>query len=126
MQLENTFLVCYMTCLLLFPLASYVGFPIGDNGFQYASFEDFLMDMAAATTWGDHVTLQAAANMLGQRILAYSNFPDHFLFKFEPLSLTPGSATLRLAFRVEVRPGGWWCWGMDWLVFQGGKWETLM
>ncbi|CAE8680158.1 unnamed protein product [Polarella glacialis] len=71
------------------------------QGFVPGRFEDYLRDMAQSGSWGDHVTLQAAADALGVRIHVLT---DHLTDAF--IEVLPreqkSNKVLRLSFWAEV------------------------
>eukprot|EP00928_Gymnodinium_smaydae_P033299 TRINITY_DN23890_c0_g1_i1.p1 TRINITY_DN23890_c0_g1~~TRINITY_DN23890_c0_g1_i1.p1 ORF type:complete len:206 (-),score=44.01 TRINITY_DN23890_c0_g1_i1:113-673(-) len=70
-------------------------------GFVPGRFEDYVAEMARDGTWGDHVTLQAAADALGTRIHVLT---DRFVDAY--IEVTPkdvkSEKVLRVIFWSEV------------------------
>lgn len=47
-------------------------------------YDSYIQDMQQDGTWGDHVTLQAAADAYHARIVVLSSYPDACLFEIHP------------------------------------------
>jgi len=73
------------------------------KGFVPGSFEDYVADMALPGTWGDHVTLQAAADAFGVQIHV---FTDHLLKGGALIEVQPreqrSAKVLQVTFWAEV------------------------
>ncbi|CAJ1412334.1 unnamed protein product [Effrenium voratum] len=64
-------------------------------------FESYLAHMARDGAWGDHVTLQAAADVLGVRIHVVSDFLEEAYIEVTP-EQQKSSKVLKLCFWAEV------------------------
>ncbi|GFR49572.1 hypothetical protein Agub_g11619 [Astrephomene gubernaculifera] len=64
-------------------------------------YEDYCTNMAKSGTWGDHVTLQAAADTYGTRIVVVTSFADSPVINIEP-AVQNLQRTLFLSFWAEV------------------------
>ncbi|CAE8607968.1 unnamed protein product, partial [Polarella glacialis] len=75
-------------------------------GFVTGAWSQYLASMALSTTWGDHVTLMAAAELLGRPILFHSVVPDGELVVVPTIG-DPDAAEIpepiQLAFEHELR-----------------------
>lgn len=76
----------------------------------YADFADddyhsYVSNMAKDGTWGDHITLQAAADVLGVRILIVSSYQEECIIEILPHLEQPSVKTLYLSFWHEVHYG---------------------
>jgi hypothetical protein len=47
-------------------------------------YEAYLVDMAKTDTWGDHVTLQAAADRYGLRIMLITSYKENCVVAIDP------------------------------------------
>ncbi|PSC68966.1 OTU domain-containing protein isoform X1 [Micractinium conductrix] len=65
------------------------------------SYEAYCAEMEREATWGDHVTLQAAADCLGVRIYLLTSFPSSAFLEIQPRQQC-SSRVLLLAFFAEV------------------------
>lgn len=65
------------------------------------SFEQYLKDMTQQGTWGDHVTLQAAADALGMRITVITSYQECAILAIEPAQKR-SERMLYLSFWAEV------------------------
>mmetsp|Transcript_60913 Transcript_60913/g.145166 ORF Transcript_60913/g.145166 Transcript_60913/m.145166 type:complete len:196 (-) Transcript_60913:217-804(-) len=71
------------------------------QGFVLGSFEGYIRDMLSDGCWGDHVTLQAAADVFGLRIhVLTDNMTDAFIEVIPQAQKS--SKVLRLSFWSEV------------------------
>lgn len=80
------------------------------KGFVDDSFESYCHTMARNGTWGDHITLQAAADAYAARILIVSSFQEECIIEILPTKQAkqprqPGSRKLFLSFWHEVHYG---------------------
>jgi len=65
-------------------------------------YEVYVMKMSQDSTWGDHVTLQAASDVYGIRICVISSYPgDSFIIEISPQKLR-SPKVLWLSFHAEV------------------------
>ncbi|KAL4443969.1 hypothetical protein ABPG75_011706 [Micractinium tetrahymenae] len=64
-------------------------------------YRRYVADMARTNTWGDHVTLQAAADAFGLRIMVLTSFESADFLDIEPRQLK-SSRVLLLSFFAEV------------------------
>lgn len=71
------------------------------QGYVPDEFSKYCEDMATEGTWGDHVTLQAAANAYGVRINVLSSFPENAVIDIYPREVK-SSRVLWLSFWAEV------------------------
>ncbi|KAL6781409.1 hypothetical protein ACKKBG_A11040 [Auxenochlorella protothecoides x Auxenochlorella symbiontica] len=65
-------------------------------------YRGYCDDMAQPQAWGDHVTLQAAADCLGLRIALVTSFPDTAFLEIAPRGGLRSSRVLWLSFWAEV------------------------
>lgn len=79
------------------------------KGFVDDDFVSYCSSMGKNGTWGDHITLQAAADAFSSRILIISSFQEECVIEILPTKqyTTPGSQkrTLFLSFWHEVHYG---------------------
>lgn len=80
------------------------------KGFVDDDFGSYCHQMGKNGTWGDHITLQAAADAYASRILIVSSFQEECIIEILPtkqakLPKQPGSRTLFLSFWHEVHYG---------------------
>ncbi|GFH16550.1 OTU domain-containing protein, partial [Haematococcus lacustris] len=66
-----------------------------------SGYDSYCADMGKQGTWGDHVTLQAAADHFGLRINVLSSYPDTAVLTILPES-TKSQRVLWLSFWAEV------------------------
>ncbi|GAX81219.1 hypothetical protein CEUSTIGMA_g8651.t1 [Chlamydomonas eustigma] len=66
-----------------------------------AEYEEYCTEMAKLTTWGDHVTLKAAADAYGLQIKVLTSFVDKAFIKIEPKQCQ-SQRVLWLSFWAEV------------------------
>jgi hypothetical protein len=66
-----------------------------------AEYGKYCTEMSKPTTWGDHVTLKAAADTYGLQIKVLTSFVDTALIKIEPKQ-TQSQRVLWLSFWAEV------------------------
>eukprot|EP00271_Cylindrocystis_brebissonii_P015822 TRINITY_DN38858_c0_g1_i1.p1 TRINITY_DN38858_c0_g1~~TRINITY_DN38858_c0_g1_i1.p1 ORF type:complete len:481 (+),score=88.53 TRINITY_DN38858_c0_g1_i1:647-2089(+) len=64
-------------------------------------YEDYVRSMSKAGEWGDHVTLQAAADAYGAKINLLTSYPDKFLVEIAPRKVK-APRELWLSFWAEV------------------------
>ena len=64
-------------------------------------YEDYVAKMAKDGEWGDHVTLQAAADVYGRRICVLSSYKTSFIIDIKPQD-TKHPRVLWLSFWAEV------------------------
>ena len=69
--------------------------------FVTESWEAYVSRMASPGTWGDHLTLQAAADVFAVRICLLTSYKDSFVVDITPRSGEPRQ-TLWLSFFAEV------------------------
>lgn len=80
----------------------YRGFVATDDDLDY---EAFVARMACDGEWGDHVTLQAAADAYGTRICLVTSYEDRGILRVEPTEAPPDGEepkTAWLAFWAEI------------------------
>lgn len=65
-------------------------------------YDEYLHRMAQNGTWGDHLTLQAAADAYGCRICLLTSYKDSFVVDITPRNVTEPHQTLWLSFFAEV------------------------
>lgn len=65
------------------------------------NYKSYCSQMAKDMTWGDNVTLQAAANHYGICITLLTSFSDEYIIKIDPTRCTT-KRTLYLSFWAEV------------------------
>ena len=87
----------------------YSGFVLGDGGESPdAAYSRYLANMGADRTWGDHLTLQAAADALRSRVVVVSTFQPDPIVNVDPsadvMADTPKGPvrTLFLSFWAEI------------------------
>ncbi|KAI3424973.1 hypothetical protein D9Q98_008354 [Chlorella vulgaris] len=71
------------------------------SGFVPGQYSSYLADMARSSTWGDGVTLQAAADHFGLRIMVLASYESGALLFIEPHQQR-SSRVLWLSFWAEV------------------------
>uniref|UniRef100_A0A061SD52 Otu domain-containing protein n=3 Tax=Tetraselmis sp. GSL018 TaxID=582737 RepID=A0A061SD52_9CHLO len=71
------------------------------KGYVSADYRKYCSGMAKDGTWGDHVTLQAAANTFGLQILLITSYEESFVLSIEPKN-KKGDRVLYLSFWAEV------------------------
>eukprot|EP00897_Mesotaenium_endlicherianum_P009143 jgi/Mesen1/8257/ME000445S07410 len=64
-------------------------------------FSDYVKKMSKSGEWGDHVTLQAAADYWGVKICLLTTFKDNYLIEIMPRKKVP-KADIWLSFWAEV------------------------
>ncbi len=64
-------------------------------------YREYCNAQAKDGTWGDNITLQAAANVFGLRIICITSFEDMFVISIEPVQAR-GNRILYLSFWAEV------------------------
>jgi len=77
------------------------GDPSRYSGFVPGRFEEYIKDMARDCTWGDHVTLQAAADILGVRINLITDYVSDAFIEVAPQQQKTNKI-LTLCFWSEV------------------------
>ncbi|XP_020084684.1 OTU domain-containing protein 5-A-like [Ananas comosus] len=80
------------------------------EGYVPMSYDDYLKKMSKSGEWGDHVTLQAAADWYGVRILILTSFKDTCYIEILP-NVQKSDRVIFLSFWAEVHynsiyPGG--------------------
>ncbi|KAL5546145.1 hypothetical protein UlMin_005832 [Ulmus minor] len=71
------------------------------EGYVPMEYDDYLEKMSESGYWGDHVTLQAAADAFGVRIFVMTSFKDTICIEILPSSKKP-KKTIFLSFWAEV------------------------
>lgn len=72
------------------------------NSYIPGDYDEYLEQMEKEGEWGDHVTLQAAADVLGVRIYVLSSFKNESFIQVEPKE-RKSERCLYLSFWAEVR-----------------------
>lgn len=74
------------------------------KGYVPEDYEVYLREMEKSGTWGDHVTLKAAADVYGVRIIVLSSYDNHeaSIIEVDPESRFT-KRVLYLSFWAEVR-----------------------
>ncbi|POO01704.1 OTU domain containing protein [Trema orientale] len=65
------------------------------------TYDDYLEKMSKSGEWGDHVTLQAAADVYGVKIIVMTSFEDNYCIEILPKFQTP-KRVIYLSFWAEV------------------------
>ncbi|KAF3441866.1 hypothetical protein FNV43_RR15781 [Rhamnella rubrinervis] len=84
------------------------------EGYVPMAYDDYLEKMSMSGEWGDHVTLQAAADKYGVKIFVITSFEDTYCIEILPNVKTP-QGVICLSFWAEVHynsiyaQGGVWC-----------------
>ncbi|MEW5303689.1 MAG: hypothetical protein WDW36_006358 [Sanguina aurantia] len=76
-------------------------FPAAYSPYVLSAYGAYLADMKKSGTWGDHVTLQAAADVYGMKIIVLSSFRESPVIAIEPAAARK-DRILYLAFWAEV------------------------
>ncbi|KAJ0469834.1 putative ubiquitinyl hydrolase 1 [Helianthus annuus] len=71
------------------------------EGYVPMPYSDYLKNMAKAGEWGDHVTLQAAADLYGIKIFVITSFKDTCYIEIVP-SVQRSNRVIFLSFWAEV------------------------
>ncbi|XP_071706249.1 OVARIAN TUMOR DOMAIN-containing deubiquitinating enzyme 12-like [Rutidosis leptorrhynchoides] len=71
------------------------------EGYVPMVYSDYLKNMAKAGEWGDHVTLQAAADLYGIKIFVITSFKDTCYIEIVP-SVQRSNRVILLSFWAEV------------------------
>ncbi|KAG1659377.1 hypothetical protein FOA52_007840 [Chlamydomonas sp. UWO 241] len=71
------------------------------SGFVPSDFGSYCDAMAKESEWGDHVTLQAAADAFCLRIMVLTSYETEFVIKIEPLKVA-SERVLWVSFWAEV------------------------
>ncbi|XP_015898521.3 OVARIAN TUMOR DOMAIN-containing deubiquitinating enzyme 12 [Ziziphus jujuba] len=71
------------------------------EGYVPMAYDDYLEKMSQSGEWGDHVTLQAAADMYGVKIFVITSFKDPYCIEIIPKSRKP-KQVIYLSFWAEV------------------------
>ncbi|XP_011031710.1 PREDICTED: OTU domain-containing protein DDB_G0284757-like isoform X2 [Populus euphratica] len=66
------------------------------------AYDDYLEKMSRSGEWGDHVTLQAAADLYGVNIFMITSFKDTCCIEILPQVLKSNNAVIYLSFWAEV------------------------
>ena len=61
----------------------------------------YVRDMSRQTTWGDHITLQAAADTYGVAMCVISSYKDNFVIEIQP-KVKRSERVLWISFWAEV------------------------
>ena len=77
----------------------YSGFVSDDRD---AGFDAFVARLATDGEWGDHVTLQAAADAYGVVIVLVTSYEHRGILRVEPAARSPGDRTIWVAFWAEI------------------------
>lgn len=64
-------------------------------------YDKYVEDMARETTWGDHITLQAAADAYGVAMCIISSYKDNFVIEIQPKEKR-SERVLWISFWAEV------------------------
>ena len=85
----------------------YSGFVVGGGATAEEDYRAYVHRMARPTEWGDHVTLQAAADALRSRIVVISTYAPNPIINVEPSEEGGGgdgkhARTLFVSFWAEV------------------------
>ena len=64
-------------------------------------FDAYVREMSRATTWGDHITLQAAADAYGVAMCVISSYKDNFVIEIQPTAKR-SERVLWISFWAEV------------------------
>jgi hypothetical protein len=64
-------------------------------------YGSYVRDMSRQTTWGDHITLQAAADLYGVSMCVISSYKDNFVIEIQP-KLKRSERVLWISFWAEV------------------------
>lgn len=86
----------------------YSGFVVGGGATAEEDYRAYVNRMARPTEWGDHVTLQAAADALRSRIVVISTYAPNPIINVEPSEGLGGGGdgkharTLFVSFWAEV------------------------
>jgi hypothetical protein len=64
-------------------------------------FDSYVREMSRATTWGDHITLQAAADAYGVAMCVISSYKDNFVIEIQPTAKR-SERVLWISFWAEV------------------------
>lgn len=65
-------------------------------------YSSYVQRMSLDTTWGDHLTLQAAADVFGARLCVLTSYKDSFVLELEPQTQVRLKRVLWLSFWAEV------------------------
>ncbi|KAL6145785.1 hypothetical protein ACLB2K_056470 [Fragaria x ananassa] len=71
------------------------------EGYVPMAYDDYLEKMSRSGEWGDHVTLQAAADSYGVKILVLTSFKDTCCIEILP-NVQPSKRVIILSFWAEV------------------------
>ncbi|XP_050379746.1 OVARIAN TUMOR DOMAIN-containing deubiquitinating enzyme 12 isoform X2 [Argentina anserina] len=71
------------------------------EGYVPMAYDDYLEKMSKSGEWGDHVTLQAAADSYGVKILVFTSFKDTCCIEILP-NLQTSKRVIVLSFWAEV------------------------
>ena len=72
-----------------------------DDEHARRAYDAYVLEMSRATTWGDHITLQAAADAYGVVIRVISSCEDNFEIEIQP-SAKRSERVLWISFWAEV------------------------
>ena len=64
-------------------------------------YNAYVAEMSRETTWGDHITLQAAADSYGVGMCVISSYKDNFVIEIQP-RLKRSERVLWISFWAEV------------------------
>lgn len=71
------------------------------EGYVPMAYDDYLKNMAKVGEWGDHVTLQAAADLYGIKVFVITSFKDTCYIEIVP-SILRSNRVIFLSFWAEV------------------------
>ncbi|KIZ04258.1 hypothetical protein MNEG_3697 [Monoraphidium neglectum] len=74
------------------------------SGYVTEPYGPYIAGMARLGTWGDHVTLQAAADAWGIKIFVITSFLENCVIAIDPVQENPAfvARALHLSFWAEV------------------------
>ena len=78
-------------------VAQLSGAPEAYSGFVHGDFDAYVREMSRETTWGDQITLQAAADAYGVAMRVISSARDNFVIEFQPKA-KPSERVLWISF----------------------------
>ena len=80
----------------------YQDFCVMDDASVDADFDGFVQRMAKDGEWGDHVTLQAAADVYGVYVCLVTSYEGRGILRVEPSAAPANPRTIWIAFWAEV------------------------
>jgi hypothetical protein len=69
---------------------------------ENGGFDAYLRDMSRDSAWGDHVTLQAAADAFGVPMCVITSYKDNFVIEIQPDRVKRNDRALWISFWSEV------------------------